>query len=162
MKPGKVFTLEDEDFESNAPSLYWTISASISDHKLAYRINQTLQFNLGRAKHDHVSTSKGIHFVHTTYSWQDFNLDIDWFLLANKGVHLQVENTLFPQTLQTTILPASKKIDYILMVQDELSKDEIKAISAALKSIPGVLRATEYMPAENERKSLEIELENTY
>ncbi|NVK27360.1 MAG: IPExxxVDY family protein [Flavobacteriia bacterium] len=162
MKPGKVFTLEDEDFESVSPSLYWTISASLSDHKLAYRINQYLRFNLARAKNDHASTTKGIHFSHITYSWQDLNLDVDWFLLANKGVHLQVENTLFPQTLQSTILPTSKKIDYILIVQDDLTKAEIKAITAALKPIPGILSVSEYEPTDNERKSLEIELENTY
>lgn len=160
MKSNKVFLLDEDEFDTHGAYTYWIITSSLSDHRLAYRINKALSFNLHRTEHDHHVTGKAAEFYHTTYQWRDNFREIDWFMIANRGTSQGNSNTLFADQLQNSIVPSSQKVDYILIAHEELSNSAKNTISDGLKSVSGILRVSDYEPSKSICETLRIELEN--
>lgn len=161
MKPNKVFLLDDEDYENNHEFSYWAITTSISDHRLAYRLNNALPANFQRARADHSSEWKGNHFEHVTYLWMDEFNDRQWCLLGNNGLSVDRSNALFPQELRRKLAPAQTNADYFLFAMDALSGEEHKEITDAVRKVAGVVMISKYTPSSAERNALNIEQENT-
>lgn len=160
MKSQKVFTLNDDDYERSDLISHWVISSSLPDHKLVYRINTALSINLHRTKEDHITILKGVRFSHPSFVWEDLREELSWSLITNRGKSSTKENSLFDDFTQSTILPASEKVDYILTLYGDPLQCPIKDVTSALKSVSGVLRVGAHELSKTAREALEIEIEN--
>lgn len=156
--PGRVFTLDDEDYENESSFSHWTISSSLSDHKLVYRLNQVLGSNFKRSKSDHVSHLKGHHFEHVAYTWYDSFEDIQWCILMNRGRTRSDENQT--EVLHRSILASKPPVDYIVVAMDEIDSEQANKMLTAIRKTQGVTYATALEPSVSQRAELNIELEN--
>lgn len=162
MANSKVFLLDDEDFAIEGEGPYFVITTSLSDHKLAYRLNAEMGFNLHRTPEDHPIVKKGTTFLHSTFQWFDKRLDRHWVLLSNKGLSPVDPNemSLFSDPLRSSLLPANEKADYILNINEYVEQEEIDDIRRLLSRVPGVIRVSEYHPSTTALKeALHVEIE---
>lgn len=154
--PGKVFTLDDEDYENDTAFSYWTITSSLSDQKLIYRLNNALDSNFHRCKRDHQSHFKGHHFEHVTYTWFDSYSEVQWCILMNRGLSLSETG----EKLSRNLVSSKQPIDFILVAMDEVEDDQIQSVLSTIKKTQGVAYAMALEPSEKQLPELNIELEN--
>lgn len=164
MTQPKVFFLDDEDFAASAEHSYWVISTPLSDHKFVYRLNNAWPSNFKRSEKDHITYKKDHEFHHAAYLWYDELNERDWFLLTNKGTTIPTldPQSIFQERLQTVILPAAVRADFVLFCNECVSEEEVSTITAGLRKIPGTVNAAEYEPTSHSvLEALQIELLKT-
>lgn len=160
----KVFLLEDEDFSADADGHYFIITSALSDHKMVYRLNNFLGFNLQRTFQDHHVIKNSITFNHVEYQYYDQYLDRHWVLLGNSGKaedSTSESTSLFSDPLRSTLLPAKLKVDFILRLTEDTEQEEIDQYKRDLNAISGIITANEYIPTSPALKeALHVEIEN--
>lgn len=114
------------------------ITCPMSDYRLAYYINHHLNLKFARAamdeEHRVVLEKRGATLVFSKYRYHDKELDIEYYLLANKGHG------------GGYLIPEMKAMDFFFMVKKAYDEELLQCQFDAIKSIPNILVATEIDP----------------
>jgi hypothetical protein len=105
------------------------ISSHLRDYRLAYLINQLLDFTLEKTDDLPVYSSKSAKpFYYSCYTFDDCDRQLKYFLLSNAGS-------------EGLLVPSQKEAGYFLLIRGVMNSGTEAAIVARLKNIPNVLTA---------------------
>lgn len=122
------------EYEDDNPYYFLGISTSISDYQLVFDLNKYLMMNFRRSDDFHFS-SKGKDYNYSLYTYVDHDNMINYYLLANKNVN----NRLISQF---------KHIDFFLIVEGEISEEEVKTLSRDIMKLSRVMLSSQ-LDADN-------------
>jgi hypothetical protein len=130
--PGKMAKKIFLDTRSEAA--YFTlvgISCHLADYRLLFAFNQELEFNFTKEK-DFVpaATGTGEPSLFSFYIYRDEDQRNTYYLLANRGK-------------ESTLLPAFRQVDYLLIIEGPLQKARKEALLSKIRTVPKVLMASE-------------------
>lgn len=111
------------------------ITASLKDYMLCHRINKNLDFNLERVKEDH-EVYYNIDEEPLTFSKYHFFVEegeVDYFLVNNRNA-------------EGFLIPEMKKVDFFMVIQQFISKEELDMILGKLNKLPDIQVAAQIDP----------------
>ena len=122
----QVHSLEIDDFEDSNFTLIG-VHTSLSDYKLAYLLNRSLNTSLKKSK-DSLVVEDGVQKAcFSVYNYEDESIGVDWFLIENKyhGVsNVPIENGLFGTINETVnrtsyLIPEKKQTDFLVKIEGD-------------------------------------------
>ena len=139
-----VYELDFNDFSSNEYALI-AIHTTLSDYKLAYLLNNRLNYLFKRADFDLDMRSKHNEKVSFTI-YEYFNTEYSFFLISNvyknkketDGVGLFIESIAY-----NYLVPEKKKVDYFMKIEGDIEEDFLITLIKEIKSLPQVLTSYE-------------------
>lgn len=141
----KVTVLHWKDFEECSYHLIG-INANCEDYKLAYLINQHLQFRFQKHHKDIELIHKGHTAYFSNYVFDDEDYDAFYNLISNKykfktfnknSFGLFQDNSSFEDTC-VYLLPNNKKADFLLKINEEKSNEDLSLLTHKINQIKGV------------------------
>ncbi|RZK50721.1 MAG: IPExxxVDY family protein [Pedobacter sp.] len=110
------------------------ITASLKDYTLGHKINKILNFDFVRIE-DHEAyfniDEEPLEFSRFHYFIEEG--EVDFFLVSNRN-------------REGFLIPEMKKVDYFMIIQQYISKEDLREILAKLKLIPEVQVAAQIDP----------------
>ncbi|MCY1512815.1 hypothetical protein D9M68_472910 [compost metagenome] len=111
------------------------ITTSLKDYMLCHRINKNLDFNFERVKHDH-EVYYNIDEEPLTFSKYHFFVEegeVDYFLVNSRNA-------------EGFLIPEMKKVDFFMIIQQFISKEELDTILGKLNKLPDIQVAAQIDP----------------
>ena len=121
------------------------------DYRTAFLINQYTQLYLERSPEDlsFVDKKSGARSAFPLFAYFDPNLDLEWFMVANKFSHKETgQADLFgvQASLSSYLVQDHKQADYFIQISEECPENIFGSIIKSIKAIPAVIAAYEVDP----------------
>lgn len=139
----KLCEVEEYDFKVIA------LHTVLQDYKLAYLLNQELEFCFKKISPDLDFLIDGVNTYFSAFEYQDHKSLVDWHLIKNKfSVKTFEGNSLglfhteasFARTY-VYLQPEIKEADFILKIEGDVLEKKIKEILQKINKIEGVITA---------------------
>ena len=134
-------------FPSSENFHFFSIYSSLEDFRMAYSLNKTFKINLERKKLDIYENHKNAHF--SQYEFVDETNFLTWKLINNKTKANYKDESLSSSLFQdnynmdvnVSLFEEIKDIDYILSIENILSKNFVTKVLNKLLEIEGLIMA---------------------
>jgi hypothetical protein len=114
------------------------ISCHTKDYRLCWELNKVLNFDLVRTNDLEISTKKKEIDSYSFYEFIDAENYLDYYLISNRGNN-------------TYLIPEQKTVDFFLMINGNLSKQNLQILLNNINSLSLVL--TSFTIDPNQLKS---------
>ncbi|HKJ07245.1 MAG TPA: IPExxxVDY family protein [Flavobacteriaceae bacterium] len=124
------------------------IHSPLADYKLAYLLNQHLNFKLERFHQNLDFENSQAQFP--LFEYKNKKQYIDYYLINNK--HVQLKHTtnsgLFKEQMSTTsyLIPEKKKVDFFLKINGICNTIKLFNIISNIKNIPSIVTCYQIEP----------------
>lgn len=127
-------------YELDLDFVLLAITAPLKDYRMCFRINKELHFNLRRiADLELIFNTAQEPFYHSRYYFIQDHTGTEFNLLANKGS-------------EGLLVPEMRKVDFFMLIQNHIDKDELKQVIRGLNRIADVQVALEVDPKKLKSK----------
>ena len=134
-------------FQSSENFHCFSIFSSLEDFRMAYFINKTFKINLVRKKLDIHENHINAHF--SQYEFLDETNFLTWKLINNKSETTFEDKSLssslfqdnYNMNVNVSLFEELKDMDYILLIENILSKNFVSKVLKKLLEIEGLIMA---------------------